>query len=212
MIDRLETLRKINVNDIQGLIETKHSDVIKPEMQEYILQLDAVNRILKTNRLSVRQTIDVLRRQYPKMTFVQARSLYYDAMDYFYMDDGPSARSWDLVYAEQFEDLKTLAIAANKLDVAFKCACKAHELRTKERESLDYHWKAPTYLVNINVKPEDLGYTSQKLADIAKRSEDRKYREMIMSLETTDAEKRRLLADAGLQYEEVKEEDIPDEQ
>ena len=52
--------------------------------------------------------------------------------------------------------------------------------------------------VNINVKPEDLGYQSQKLMDIAKRAEDAQYKELILGLETTEAEKKRLLLDANI--------------
>lgn len=210
-IDRLKTLQSYDVDDIQYFLESRRSDVIPAAMQEYILQMDKVATILKTNRLSVRDAIDALRRCYPALSFRQARDIYYDALDYFYMDDSVSARSWDLVYAEKMEDLSLLAIQANKLDVAYKCSAKAHELRTKQRESMDFTWKAPVYLININVKPEDLGYTSQKLADIARRNEDRKYREMIMGLETTEAEKRRLLADAGLTYQQPQQQEA-DEQ
>lgn len=196
--DRLTLLQTYKADDIQYFIQNRHSDIIPANMQNYILQMDAVARITRTNRLSVRDTIEQLRKQWPELSFAQGRAIYYDALDYFYMDDSVSARSWDLVYAEKLEDMALLALKANKLDVAFKCTTKAHELRTKQRESMDYDWHAPTYMININVKPEDLGYTSQKLADIAKRNEDRKYREMIMSLEVTEAEKQRLLREAGV--------------
>lgn len=196
--DRLTLLQTYKADDIQYFIQNRHSDIIPANMQNYILQMDAVARITRTNRLSVRDTIEQLRKQWPELSFTQGRAIYYDALDYFYMDDSVSARSWDLVYAEKLEDMALLALKANKLDVAFKCTTKAHELRTKQRESMDYDWHAPTYMININVKPEDLGYASQKLADIAKRNEDRKYREMIMSLEVTEAEKQRLLREAGV--------------
>ena len=45
--------------------------------------------------------------------------------------------------------------------------------------------------------------------DIAKRHEDKEYREMIMSLETTAAEKERLLREAGIEV--VIEDGNPDE-
>lgn len=201
--DRLQLLQSYKADDIQLFIETRHSDLIPANMQTYILQMDAVARITRTNRLSVRETVEKLRLQWPELSFSAARAIYYDALDYFYMDDSVSARSWDLVYAEKLEDMALLAMKANKLEVAFKCTAKAHELRTKQRESMDYDWHAPTYMININVKPEDLGYASQKLADIAKRNEDRKYKEMIMSLEVTDSEKQRLLREAGVENVEI---------
>ena len=73
----------------------------------------------------------------------------------------------------------------------------------------DFKWQAPVYYVNINVRPEDLGYKSQKLADIVRRREDQEYVAMINSLETTDAEKERLMRDAGIRtVEYTKQEDL----
>lgn len=206
--DRLTTLRKYSVDDLQQFLQTRTSAVIRADMQEYILQLDTVARLMHRNRLSVRESIEQLRKEWPGLTVAQARGIYYDALDYYYFDDTSSAKSWDMVYADQLEDLKTLAIAADKYDVAFKCIVKAHELRTKVRESESHDWQAPVFLVNVNVKPEDLGYESRKIADIARRAEDRKFKDMILSLETTDKEKERLLQEAGIRtVEPEKEED-----
>lgn len=210
-IDRLQLLQTYKADDIQFFIQNRHSDIIPENMQTYILQMDSAATLMRTNRLSVREAVEKIRLQWPQLSFSQARSIYYDALDYFYMDDSVSARSWDLVYAEKFEDMALLAIKANKLEVAYKCSAKAHELRTKQRESMEIDWHAPTYMININVKPEDLGFASQKLADIAKRNEDRKYREMIMSLEVTDAEKQRLLREAGV-ADSANQDQQPDEQ
>ena len=117
---------------------------------------------------------------------------------------------WDKVYADFFDDLSRLSIASGKEATALRAAELAHKLRTTVREAQEYQWRAPVYLININVKPEDLGYESQRLADIARRAEDRKFAEMIGSLETTEAEKARLLADAGIksvEYEKVDEDE-----
>ena len=209
--DRLQTLQKYRIEDIQAFLQTRQSSVIASDMQTYILQLDTVARLMHTNSLSVRKSIDQLRREWPELTVSQARGIYYDALDYYYFDDSSSAKSWDMVYADQLEDLKTLAIAADKYDVALKCIIKAHELRTTVRESESHNWQAPVFLININVKPEDLGYESKKLADIARRAEDRKYREMIMSLETTDAEKTRLLKEAGIETVDPVKMEVEDE-
>lgn len=196
--DRLTILKKYSVDDLQMFLQTRQSSVISQDMQTFILQLDTVARLMHRNRLSVRESIEQLRKEWPELTVAQARGIYYDALDYYYFDDSSSAKSWDMVYADQLEDLKTVAIAADKFDVAFKCIVKAHELRTKVRESESHDWQAPVFLINIDVKPEDLGYESRKIADIARRAEDRKFREMIMSLETTEAEKERLLREAGV--------------
>ena len=207
--DRLLALQNTNTDDIQMFLATRQSATIPQDLQTYILQLDTVNRLLHYNRLSVRKGIDQLRKEWPTLTVAQARGIYYDAIDYFYHDDSASAAGWDRVYADQLDDLKLLAIEAGKYNTALQCALKAHELRTTVRESQDFKWQAPVYYVNINVRPEDLGYKTQKLADIARRYEDQEYAAMINSLETTDAEKERLMRDAGIRtVEYTKQEDL----
>ncbi len=207
--DRLLALQQTDTDDIQAFLATRKSSTIPQPLQTYILQLDSVNRLLHYNRIGVRQAIDQLRREWPTLTVAQARGIYYDAIDYFYHDDDVSAAAWDRIYADQFDALRLLCIEAGKYSVAQKCMEKAHELRTTRREAQDFKWQAPVYYVNINVRPEDLGYKSQKLADIVRRREDQEYVAMINSLETTDAEKERLMRDAGIRtVEYTKQEDL----
>lgn len=196
---KMEQVRAIEPDRLRYFLEHREDPGIPQDIKDYILKMDAVVRYTHQNNLSMRRVIEKIRQEFPGTTVGQARSAYYDALDWFYLDDRLSARAWDNVYAEQFEDMKKLALAAGKMEVAFKCAVKAHELRTKERESHDIDWKAPVFLINTTVSAEDLGFKSQKLADIARRQEDDKLRQMILGLATTDAEKRRMLAEAGIE-------------
>ena len=212
---RLDQVRALPVETLQHFREHRDSPDITPEIKLYIDMMDAAVRYTKKNELSVRKCIELLTQEFPGTTYRQARDVYYDALDYFYLDDRLSARAWDMVYAEQFEDMKKLALAAGKMEIAYKCACKAHELRTKEREAKDVDWHAPVFQVNVNVRPEDLGFKSQKLMDISRRQEDEKIRAMIMGLQVPDSEKKRMLADAGLKWESAPAElqlPLPDEQ
>lgn len=209
--DRLLALQNTDTDDIQAFLATRQSATIPQDLQDYILQLDTVNRLLHYNRLSVRRAIDQIRKEWPTLTVAQARGIYYDAIDYFYHDDSASAAGWDRIYADQLDDLKLLAIEAGKYNTAMQCMLKAHELRTTVREAQDFKWQAPVYYVNINVRPEDLGYKTQKLADIARRYEDQEYAAMINSLDTTDAEKERLMRDAGIKTVEYKKMEDPDD-
>ena len=208
--DRLLAVSKLDIEDIQAFLKTRRSVIIPQSLQTYILQLDTVARIIHTNRISVRAAVIQLRREWPDLTMAQARGIYYDGLEYFYHDDQASAAMWDQVYVDKFDDIGLLALKSGKENTALRAAELAHKLRTTVRESQEYQWKAPVYLININVKPEDLGYKSQKLADIARRAEDRKFAEMIGSLETTEAEKARLLADAGIktvEFEKIEEDE-----
>ena len=209
--DRLELLASYSADDIQAFLKARMSETIPEEMQRFILQLDAMAQILHYHRHSQTHAVEALRKQWPTLTIAQARGIYRDALEYFYQDPGVSARVWDLKYADAFDDLARVAIAANKYAPAFRAIEKAHALRTMQREQEGFKWQAPTFFVNINVKPEDLGYASQKLADIARRHEDAELKEMITSLETTGAEKQRLLMDAGIEDVEPIEEAADEE-
>ena len=208
--DRLLAVSKLDIEDIQSFLQTRKSASIPQSLQTYILQLDSVARIIHSNRISVRAAIIQLRREWPDLTMAQARGIYYDGLMYFYHDDQASAAMWDQVYADKLDDIALLALKSGTESTALRATEIAHKLRTTVREAQEYQWKAPVYLININVKPEDLGFRTQKLADIARRAEDRKFAEMIGSLETTDAEKARLLADAGIrtvEFEKVEDDE-----
>lgn len=198
MKDRLDLVRSFPVEDIQSFLTTRASTTIPEDIQQYILYLNSASSIIHHVGTNLKAASESLMREFPTLTRAQARSIYYDALEYFYIDESVSARAWDMIFADEFERLKDIAVDQEQCMTAFKCLEKAHELRTKKRESMDYDWTPPVFLISTTVKPEALGYKSQKLMDIARRNEDKEYRDMIMSLETTASEKERLLREAGL--------------
>lgn len=213
--DRLEILRGYKVEDIQVFLKTQKSEVISVDMQDYIVKMDRCSVIINTQGANMTLATEELRRCFPDLSYTQARRIYYDALEYFHVDEPVSAAAWDAVYADQYDKLQALAIASGKLAVAQKCIEKSHELRTTRRQEQDFRWQPPTFVINIAVKPEDLGYKSRKIMDIARRREDAELRQMIGSLETTPAEKQRLLADAGISVEttaETQEDYEPEDQ
>lgn len=213
--DRLETLRGYKVEDIQVFLKTQKSEVISVDMQDYIVKMDRCSVIINTQGANMTLATEELRRCFPDLSYTQARRIYYDALEYFHVDEPVSAAAWDAVYADQYDKLQALAIASGKLAVARKCIEKSHELRTTRRQEQDFRWQPPTFVINIAVKPEDLGYKSRKIMDIARRREDAELRQMIGSLETTPVEKQRLLADAGISVEttaETQEDYEPEDQ
>ena len=210
--DRLALLESYKADDIQYFLAQRKSDVIPVDMQDYILQLDSMSRLFHYHKHNYSRAVECLRKEWPQLTIAQARCIYRDALEYFYQDDGISARAWDLKYADAYDDLARLAIKSDKLATAKAALDKAHELRTKQREQESQKWQPPIYLVNINVRPEDLGYQSQRLMDIARRAEDAQYKELILGLETTEAEKKRLLADANIPDADIYGEEPAEEQ
>lgn len=196
--DRLDIIRNYAPETVQNFLKDRIVADIPADIQEYLLQLNSAISIIHHNGTNLHRACDRLMIEYPSLTRAQAKRIYYDTLEYFFVDDAVSARAWDMVYADQFEDLKNIAIKQDKLSVALKCMEKAHALRTTTRESLDYDWTPPVFLISTEVRPESLGYKSQKILDIARRNEDVEYKRMIDSLETTDAEKERLYAEAGI--------------
>lgn len=208
--DMLTTVREYAPEILQSFLRTRKSDVIPEAVQNYILQLNSAITIIHHNGTNLQRACKQLMTEYPDLTMSKAKRIYYDTLDFFYVDDTVSAKAWDQVYADQYEDLKRLAIAADKYEVARKCIEAAHKLRTTSRESLDYNWQPPVLLINTTVKPESLGYKSASLMEIARRNEDKEFCRIIDGLGTTDAEKARLYAEAGIKevdYQKAEEND-----
>ncbi len=209
--DMLSQLRNYPVESIQEFLRIRKSEDIPQSVQKFILQLNSAINIIHHNGTNIQRASKQLMMEYPELSLGQAKRIFYDAIEFFYVDDSVSARHWDMVFADQYEDLKLLAIKEGKYEVARKCIEAAHKLRTTTRESMDYNWAPPVFLINISVKPESLGFKSAKMMEIARRHEDEEYKRIINSLETTDAEKARLFAEAGIKEVEYQKIDDDDE-
>ena len=158
MKDRLELVRSYPVEDLQAFLESRVSTVIPEAMQQYILQLNSASSIIHHVGTNLKKASDALMTEYPTLTRAQARGIYYDALEFFYMDEAISARAWDMIYADEFERLKGVAIGQEQCMTAYKCLEKAHELRTKRRESMEYDGTTPVFRISTTRKPESLGY------------------------------------------------------
>jgi hypothetical protein len=210
MSEMLQRLQDTDPRLVQNFLKTHKSTALSSDLREYITRINAVPAIIHNLGNSLTKTIKILQRQFPDMTYSQARSLYYDAMNFFYLDDDISVGAWDNYYAELFDKMSALAISMNKIDSAARCASKAHDLRTLAKNRIKpQEWKVPSFLININVRPEDLNYASKSIYNIIKKDEDGQYSKLIDGLPTTEAEKKRLRADAGIQ--DITPEEVQDE-
>lgn len=200
----LERLRDTDSRMVQNFLKTHSSTELPVQMQEYIIRINAVPAIVHHFGQSLSKTVKILQIQFPELSYSQARSIYYDAMNFFYLDDDIVVDAWDNYYAEFFDKLAAMAISLNKIDAAARCASKAHALRTLAKDRIKpQEWKVPSFLININIKPEDLNYKSKSIMDIIKKDEDGQYARLIDGLPTTDSEKKRLKQDAGISDAEI---------
>ena len=73
--DRLELLASYDADAIQSFLATRKSEVIPPDMCDYILQLDSLAKIFHYHKNSQSRAIEALRKQWPTLTISQAREI-----------------------------------------------------------------------------------------------------------------------------------------
>ena len=198
-MSQLEKLQSLSPDLVDRFLKTRHSDGISIQMQDYILHLNAVPAIMHHTGASMTRIVKELQKQFPDLTFSTARERYYDAMNFFNVDDNISADAWDNYYADKMEDLGRLCIAEDRLDTAKRCFDRAHELKTQSAERIKpSEWKVPVFIVTNRINPEALGFKKKALYDIARKSEAGFYNNLINSLQTTESEKERLKQEADI--------------
>lgn len=204
---RLEELQLIDHKILEDFLRTGKSSSIAEDLKQYIVRINAVPAIVHHNGTSITKCITAIRRQFPEMSYAQARGIYEDAMNFFFMDNSVTSDAWDNYYADQFDNLARLAIAMDKPDAAIRAFAKAHELRTRSTDRIKpTDWNPPTFIISNTIKPEQLGFKKQNLYDIARREESGYYKKMIEGLPISDKEKERLIMEAEVEnttYEEV---------
>ncbi len=205
----LARLEKLDPEVIQSFRKTQISLVIPADLQEYILQISSAFEIAK-HEGSVTRAAKKLCEQYPALTLPTAKKRYYDAITYFHVNNNVSNEVWDHFYADKFENLATMCLAKGKEEAAGRFIAKAHELRTKESDSINPEdLKAPVFIITDKLSPEDLGFENKNLQEIASKATQGKYAEIINALPIDKKEKDALFRDAGI--EDVDYEDVSDE-
>lgn len=205
---RLERLRQIDHEAVRNFMLTRKGDMIAEDMRDYILQLNSASSIIHYQGASLTRVTRALRQEWPEMTYSEARTVYYDALQFFYIDDNVAAEAWDNYYADRMEDIFRLAVKMNRLDIALKASAKAHEYRTRNRDVIKPgDWAAPVFIVSDTIDIEQLGYKKRSVYEVVRRNEQRQIGGIINELPVTEREKTRLRHEAGLDvdYEEVKD-------
>ncbi|MDR1198693.1 MAG: hypothetical protein LBK94_06730 [Prevotellaceae bacterium] len=195
----LEQINTLSPEIIEDFRVTGQSEAISAELKEFILQIDASARVLRFES-NITRAAQKLRLEFPLLNFHTAKSRIYDALSFFYLDMAVSQSVWDNYYADKYEDLAKICIAADKLDAAKRNFDKAHELRTRASAAINPDMiKAPVFIITAELKPEDLGFESRKMYDIARKDEEGQYLKLIDGLNTADDNKQRLRKDANIQ-------------
>lgn len=203
---RLERLRQIDHEAVRNFMLTRKGDMIAEDMRDYILQLNSASSIIHYQGASLTRVTRALRQEWPGMSYSEARTVYYDALQFFYIDDNISAEAWDNYYADRMEDIFRLAVKMNRLDIALKASAKAHEYRTRNRDVIRLgDWQPPVFIVSEDVDFTRMGYKKKSVYEAVRRNEKKQLNRIIGQLPVTDRERTRLRNEAGVdaEYEEV---------
>lgn len=207
MSTRLERLRQLDSETVRNFMVTRKDDMIEEDLRGYILQLNSAASIIHHQGASLTRVTRALRLEWPEMTYSEARTVYYDALQFFYIDDSISAEAWDNYYADRMEDIFRLAVKMNRLDIALKASAKAHEYRTRNRDLIrPGDWQPPVFIVSEDVDFTRMGYKKKSVYDAVRRNEKKRLGMIIDELPVTDRERERLREEAGVDtaYEEVR--------
>ena len=197
---RLEEVQLLDHRLLQDFLQTGKSECIPGDLQDYIRKINAVPSIVHHNGAALGRCIAALRKQFPTLSYAQARGIYEDAMNFFYMDNTVTSDAWDNYYADEFDKLARLSLAMDKPEAAQRAFAKAHELRTRSTDRIKPgDWNPPTFIISDRIKPEQLGYAKQNLYDIARKAESGYYKKLIDGLPITEKEKERLFAEAEVE-------------
>jgi hypothetical protein len=204
-IGYLAQLQLLPMPIINNFRKTGKSSAMKAELQQYVRELDAVMQIKETEYFdNISRIARKLQLRYPHLAFTTAKMRVYDAFNFFHINDTVTSDTWDAIYADKMEDLAALCLAKGNEKTAKEALALAHEYRTKAKSRIKPEdMTGNTYVISIDIKPEDLGFETDNLKEIARKKRDGYYLEMINSLNTSGSEKKRLMQDAGITDAEI---------
>lgn len=205
-MSRLQELERLPFEIVQDFRKNKVSKAIPKDIQQYIIELDAVLELKLQHRFdNITRLARLLMLRFPAMALTTAKERIYDAYNFFYVNDTINNDIWDNVYADKMEDLAALCVASGKLEEARRAFKDSYEMRTRAKSKLKPEdFKGNVYIVSIDIKPEDLGFKQGNMKEIARKETDGYYRKLIYSLNNiSEADRVRLIADADITDAEI---------
>ena len=178
------------VSDYQGLraaIETGQGEL--PEhLQKYYEILDFI-RSLYNQMNSKSFIVSMVRTKWAEISYSVATKLYYESLNFFYVDNGIKKEVWANIYADQLDTIANLAFENNQLDIAGRYKIEAAKMRGVGKEDPP---QIPQELLDqrivlYTINPADIGMKPVNRRELA---------EDIDNLEVPEREKSRLKHDA----------------
>lgn len=174
MNDVKQQFEDINLATLQQWVATRSLEAMPEELAVYLEMLDKVYRWHNTMALEG-EIIQNLLLHYPnhlKGNREQAKGIYCDAVNYFYMDNSITQEALANVYASHFDKLAiaALKLAENsgdfeKVGKLFKQAAECRGVFADKKEELPEEFYIQRYNVYTN-RLEDLGLPTINRSDI----------------------------------------------
>lgn len=208
---QLETLDKIHPDLISCYLETGRCDGIPEEIKIFLKQIQWSAEIYEFERNITRAAKSlrtrILAQQGIKIDVRTCISRIYAAINYFSIENNVSSKIWESNFADKFEDLAKLACSRRDYKLQKECYQSAIDCRRRASEAAetDKEW-APVFIINTSITVEDVDFKKKNLKEIARKSNEGFYLNLIDSLPVEKEDKKRLLRDADIQ--DVAPEDI----
>lgn len=212
----LEKVEQLSPELVNAFISTGKCSGIPEDVQLFLRQLQWAAEIYDHER-NISRAARILRNriassQHLSLDVRTCQARIYAAINYFSMDNNVSMQVWETDYANKFEDLAKYAIQLNDIKSASKCYERAHECRKRAAQIAESaRDMGIVFLIDPHTLPEDMGYTSKSLKEIATKNNEGFYVNLIMDLKTDFVEKKRLLNEADIEeakYTEVNEDEV----
>lgn len=212
----LEKVEQLSPELVNTFISTGKCSGIPEDVQLFLRQLQWAAEIYDHERNISRAARTLRNRiassQHLSLDVRTCQARIYAAINYFSMDNNVSMQVWETDYANKFEDLAKYAIQLNDIKSASKCYERAHECRKRAAQIAESaRDMGIVFLIDPKIRPEDMGFESKSLKEIAAKSNEGFYVRLINDLKIDSAEKKRLLRDADIQeaeYTEVSEDEV----
>ncbi|MBP8981512.1 MAG: hypothetical protein KBG19_00575 [Bacteroidales bacterium] len=200
LLDRLD---RLHPDLISSFLTTGKSEAIPMEVQLFLKQLQWAAEIYEFERNVKRAAnqlrVRILAEQKLSLDVRTCMARIYAAINYFHIDNNVSIKVWESNFADRYENIAKMCLAKGDYKTMKACEDAALECRRRASEiaETDKDW-APIFLISPNITVEDVGFKKKKLKDIARKSNEGYYINLIDSLPIDNDEKKRLLEDANI--------------
>jgi len=197
---------KQDINALQEYISTGDSSLMTPDMVTYLEQLELV-RSMYTKYKSQNFIIKALRKLYPDIAETTAYRRFYDALNFFYLNNDVKKEAWRNIYAQKFENAAQFCWEHNDMEGYRKnleSAMKARCILEPDPPQIPAEFYDRRVII-YQMDPQMVGLEKVSRFKLA---------EMIDNYDLSEKEKDKLRQDAGIidvEFLEENEQDTPDE-